>query len=380
MARVRSADPNRPQSLSGKQAVAIRRRLLAWYDRNRRDLPWRRRGDDPYAQWVAEIMLQQTRVETVLAYYERFLDRFPDVVALGGARQQTVLKYWEGLGYYRRAIHMHEAAKQVRKAGGQMPDTLEGLGRLPGIGDYTAAAIASIAFGIPAAAVDGNVCRVTARLAELTKDMTTPAGRAAAARVAEQLLATRRPGDFNQAIMDLGSAICTPRGVRCDRCPLRGHCLAGQSGRAEQLPIRDAVRKRSVPEVRLAVALVLCGDRVLLYRQPADGLWSGLWGFPSIESTDAGADRSLLSDHLSKIGVMVVEISDVIAEVDHRLTHRQLRFRVYGLCAASLVDVPPSWRWATPAARARLTMSTAHRKIEKAGLPLVCPRGKDREA
>ncbi|MCH7849578.1 MAG: A/G-specific adenine glycosylase, partial [Planctomycetes bacterium] len=218
----------------------IRRRLLAWYDRNRRDLPWRRRAADPYAQWVAEAMLQQTRVDTVLNYYERFLKRFPDVPALARASREVVLKHWEGLGYYRRVVHLHEAAKQLAADGAAIPNSSHELRRLPGVGPYLAAAIASIAFGERAAAVDGNVARVISRLMGVTDDVQSGPGRRTIQSLADQLIPPGRPGDFNQAWMDLGSAVCTSRSPDCDACPLSGECVALATGMTDELPVLPA--------------------------------------------------------------------------------------------------------------------------------------------
>ncbi|RME41626.1 MAG: A/G-specific adenine glycosylase, partial [Planctomycetota bacterium] len=245
--------PSAPSSASARDTLPsalrarIRRALLRWYDRHARDLPWRRRRHDPYAQWVAEIMLQQTRVETVIRYYERFLRRFPDVNRLAAARHDTLLKYWEGLGYYRRALHMHEAARRIVKEGNGLPASAEAWRRLPGIGEYTAAAVASIAFGEPVAAVDGNVARVLARLFGVTDAVAPSEGRRRIRGIADRLVSPSRPGDFNQAWMDLGSMVCTPRGPRCDVCPLASCCRSAH--RVEtvgRLPRRG--RHRPLPE------------------------------------------------------------------------------------------------------------------------------------
>ncbi|MHC4548029.1 MAG: A/G-specific adenine glycosylase [Planctomycetota bacterium] len=248
--------------------VRSRRNLLAWYRRRRRDLPWRRTGD-PYAIWVSEIMLQQTRVAAVVPFYERFLRRFPEVLALARARLDTVLALWSGLGYYRRARHLHAAAKILSREG--FPRTAAAWRRLPGVGPYTAAAVASIAFGEPVAVVDGNVERVLCRLHALTdRDPRRLRARAQA------WLAPRAPGDHNQAVMELGATVCTPRSPACPRCPLRGSC------RGRAAPARYPGPKRRARPVteRRAVAFVRRNGKVFLRRRAGPGLLSGLWDLP----------------------------------------------------------------------------------------------------
>ena len=247
----------------------LRRNLLGWYDQSRRDLPWRR-DTEPYRVWVSEIMLQQTRVAAVLGHYARFLQRFPNVQALAAARENSVLSVWSGLGYYHRARRMHQAAKViVRERHGKFPQTAEEWRELPGIGRYTSAAIASIAFGEAAAVVDGNVERVLGRMFGRTE------GREGAWRQAEALIDRERPGDFNQAMMELGATLCTPRTPQCVLCPLNAWCQS-RSGEA----IRpQAPRKRR----ELYYALVERSGSVLLVQRPADAsLMAGMWELPSV--------------------------------------------------------------------------------------------------
>ncbi len=240
------------------------RRLLAWYRRNRRDLPWRR-TKDPYAIWVSEMMLQQTRVVAVIPYYERFLARFPDVHALARARIDDVLALWSGLGYYRRARHLHEAARRVSRDG--FPRSEAHWRELPGIGPYAAAAIASIAFGERAAAVDGNVIRVLSRL---------NATHAPVRELAQAWISSRSPGDFNQAVMELGATVCTPKAPLCPRCPLSSSC----AGRHDPLRYPAPRARKRITEERLSVALVVRGGKVQLRRRPETGLLAGMWELP----------------------------------------------------------------------------------------------------
>jgi A/G-specific adenine glycosylase len=253
-------------------------RLLAWFDRQRRDLPWRR-DRDPYRIWVSEVMLQQTRVETVLPYYERFIERFPDRARLVAAAEDDVLAAWSGLGYYRRARQLLAAARQLEAAGEDWPHTTAGWRRLPGVGAYTAAAVASIAFGESEPAIDGNAIRVLSRLAAESGDPRRAAVRRRHEKLARELLDPARPGDSNQALMELGATLCRPRGPRCELCPLAGECRAARAGKAEEYPVR-----RPAPSPRLeqrVVALVSQRGRFLLFRRPADDpLLGGLWELP----------------------------------------------------------------------------------------------------
>jgi A/G-specific adenine glycosylase len=302
----------------------LQRALLAWYRRSRRDLPWRR-ARDPYAIWLSETMLQQTRVETVLPYYRRFLEALPTVRSLAEAPESRVLSLWSGLGYYRRARMLHAAAKRiVREHRGQLPRDVEGLRRLEGVGDYTAGAVASIAYGVRAALVDGNVTRVLTRLFAVEDDTSTSAGRARIWDVARNLVSSAPgdPGDWNQALMELGAIVCTPRGPACERCPLEAFCSARARGLVDVLPRSSA--KRPPTEVH-RVSLVLVSAvpaRVLLARRRPEVLFGGLWEPPGVEA-GVGAARSLAE----RLGVAASAL-EPMGEVLHVLTHRRLRVTV----------------------------------------------------
>ena len=260
----------------------IRGRLLAAYDAGKRDLPWRDETD-PYRIWVSEIMLQQTRVETVIPYYEKWLHRFPDLESLAAAEEDEVLRLWQGLGYYSRARRLLEGALVVRERfGGTLPETSHGLREIPGIGEYTAGAVASIAFGEVVPAVDGNVKRVLSRLFDL--EAPRPSEYRA---LAEALVDPQRPGDFNQALMELGALICVPRNPRCSACPLAAECLALARGTVADRPARK--RKTPIPEVDIAVGVMVSaggerGDevRLLVQKRPEAGLLAGMWEFPGV--------------------------------------------------------------------------------------------------
>jgi A/G-specific adenine glycosylase len=291
----------------------LRRRLLAWYDTQRRDLPWRRTSD-PYRVWIAEVMLVQTQVDTVIPYYRRFLEHFPDVQSLATADLDEVLKAWEGLGYYARARNLHKAAGiLVAEHGGELPRDEKSLRALPGIGRYVAAAVAAIAFNQPVLAVDGNVRRVLSRLHDLA-DPSEPI-----LREHGEPLVAERPGDVNQALMDLGSAICTPRSPRCEACPIESACLARANGTAAERPGRRPAKKR--PHYDVAVGVVWRGDEILIAKRPAEGLLGGLWEFPGGkpepgESLEAAVVREVGEE----VGVEV-EPGAKIAAVDHAYSH-----------------------------------------------------------
>ncbi len=342
----------------------LRRALLRWYRKRRRDLPWRRTRD-PYAVWVSEIMLQQTRVETVAPYFRRFLEAFPDVRALAAAPEDRVLKLWEGLGYYRRATNLHAAAKRiVQERGGVFPETAAAWKRLPGVGDYTAAAVASIAFGTPAPAVDGNVKRVLARLLEIEAPLGAKEAEVAIRGAAKRLLAPRVPGDFNQAWMDLGSGVCVPSNPRCEACPVRRWCGARARGDPERLPVRRKAGR--VPHERAVAAVIVRRGRWLIGRRPAGGLLGGLWEFPGgkVEAGETPAE-ALLRELREELGVEA-RIGDLFGEAEHAYTHFTVTLQLF---EADLVegDPEPRWhsslKWVFPSQLFRYALPGATRKI-----------------
>ena len=273
--------------------------------------------------WVAEVMLVQTRVDTVIPYYEQFLERFPDVRSLAEADLDDVFKAWEGLGYYARARNLHRAAGLIaREHDGRLPGTAEALRRLPGIGPYTAAAIASIAFGQPAPAVDGNVRRVISRLYDRAE--ATPAELAGLAR---PWVEGGRPGDVNQALMDLGATICVPRAPLCPECPLEGGCLARERGTAAERPGRRKSRPR--PHYEIAVGVIWRDGRILIAKRPAEGLLGGLWEFPG-GKREPGEDpeATVVREVREELGLLV-EPGSKIAAVDHAYTHFEITLHAF---------------------------------------------------
>ena len=324
------------------QIAALRRGLLRWYDRSARDLPWRRLPDDPYAQWLAEMMLQQTQTATVAPYFEKFLERFPSVSDLASADRQSVLELWAGLGYYRRAHLLHDAARIVANdLGGRFPDTVEGLRTLPGVGRYTAGAIASVAFDRRAPILDGNVKRVLARVFAVREAPDEPRTLDRLWHLAEEILPQRRCGDFNQALMDLGATVCTPKRPACGDCPVKGHCAALQLGKVDVIP---APRRRAAQrKVDMRAFIVTSPRRILLVQRSAEGLWPGMTAFPSAETNGKTAFDAM--QLLLPLPVLCrLTKFRPLGAVNHQLTHRQLRFEVFQ-SSAPAVRIRPPFLW-----------------------------------
>jgi A/G-specific adenine glycosylase len=338
----------------------LRPALLAWFDRVRRDLPWRSTRD-PYAIWVSEIMLQQTRAAFVAPYWRRFLDRFPDPAALAAAAEDDVLAAWSGLGYYRRARDLHAAARVVAdRHGGRVPDDPERLRELPGVGRYTAGAIASIAFGREVAVVDGNVRRVLARV------FAPVSGDGRAWEIAAALVRGPRPGDLNQALMELGAIACTPRSPSCRDCPAARWCRAFASGDPEREPA--PVERRATIDVRVAVALVRRGGHVLVERPAPASPLRGRWDVPAIEVPAASAAGDVLAAALAeRFGIEAAFLGDAAANVSHAILHRRLRLEIYsGSLRRGRVRGRADLRWLDPAALDRVPVSGATRKVLRA--------------
>ena len=301
-------------------------RLLGWYDRHRRNLPWRLRSGstaqkrlDPYHVLVSEAMLQQTQVATVIPYFERFVQCFPTVNALAQADEQHVLRVWQGLGYYSRARNLQRAARTVvGELGGRMPETAEALRQLPGVGRYTAGAVASIAFDCRTPIVDGNVARVICRLDRIERDPRERETQALLWRRAEELLPGRRCGDFNSALMELGATVCTPRTPKCLLCPVREHCEAQAAGLQEAIPPPRQAKPTLL--LRRDVWCIRRRNRWLIERRPEKGRWAGMWQFVTVERSRKTAPGA------KQIGV-----------ITHGLTHRQYHYRVF-ICDAGAVE------------------------------------------
>ena len=313
--------------LSSRSFGSAQDKLLAWYRDNRRTLPWRGPlGADAYAVWVSEIMLQQTRVETVIPYFERWMRLFPDVRALAGASEQDVLNAWEGLGYYSRARNLRKAAKiLVDQHDGEIPHDLDDLRKLPGIGRYTVGAIASIAFNMDISALDGNIKRVYARLVDISEPVDSPAGEKILWKLADENLPTGQAGDYNQALMDLGAMICIPKNPRCLICPVMELCKARQNGTQEQRPVMKP--KKDVPHYVHAAGVIMKRGKVLLAQRPSQGLLGGMWEFPNGRVNGDPAKelaKALKTGYKLRLGMKRagnVQNKKVLGVVQHAYTH-----------------------------------------------------------
>ena len=323
--------------------------VVAAYRRGHRDLPWRREPT-PYHVWICEIMAQQTRLEVVVPYWTRWMARFPTVAALAAAPLDDVLAAWAGLGYYSRARNLHRAAQVVvADHGGELPRTVDGLRSLPGIGRYTAGAIASIAMDVRAPLVDGNVIRVFARVFGLEGDLTTTKAQATLWDLAERAVPVDAPGDFNQGLMELGATVCTPRSPACLACPLAAPCVARKTGRQEELPQKRV--KLAPRALGVDLGLVRRRGAWLMVRRPAKGLYGGLWELPTLESL--GAEPAASTPDAERV---------------QKLSHRTLRYRVFTLPKARVSTRPPpapydAARYFPPDALGALGMSSATRAL-----------------
>jgi A/G-specific adenine glycosylase len=304
--------------------------LLDWYEHNARELPWRS-AVSPYCTWISEIMLQQTQVETVLPYFERWMVRFPDIKTLAAADEQDVLTVWEGLGYYSRARNLHRAARQVMmEHNGQLPRTCAALKSLPGIGPYTAAAMASIAFGEDVAAVDGNIRRVIARLFDVSVPARSTQGEKQIQKLTQAYLPLGRAGDYNQALMDLGALICTPKKPDCTSCPIAVECSALQLGLQEERPVR--MPRKKVPHLTVTAAIIRQDGLVLLAQRPPKGLLGGLWEFPggTLEEDDPDLRACLQREIREELGVEI-DVDEPFGQYEHAYTHFKITLHAF-LC------------------------------------------------
>ena len=327
--------------------------IVNWYQLRRRALPWRERSDE-YAVWVSEIMLQQTRVEAVVPYYEDWMARFPTIKDLAAASQQEVLAQWEGLGYYSRARNLHRAAREmVARHGGELPGDLQSVLGLPGLGRYTAGAIASIGFNRPAPIVDGNIGRVLARIFALEHPPRSPEGQRNLWGWAEALLTRRNPRDFNQGLMELGALVCRPRSPACGDCPVARFCAARAAGRVSHYPLTTPGKERPLRE---GVMALVRDDRsnLLLRRREPRGLWGGLWEPPWLEPDKGETTREALMRLLRELRLKTAADPAPLGVVQHDLTHFRLKLTCFGIAAIATAAGPPfassgPMRWAAAA-------------------------------
>ena len=334
--------------------------LKEWYRSNRRDLAFRRTRD-PYAILVAEAMLQRTRIVTGVPYYERFLARFPTVADLANASEEEVLRAWEGLGFYGRARNLHRAARLILSDhGGRVPERVSALRTLPGVGDYTAGAVASIAFGVPVPAIDGNATRVLARVFRLRGDLSRSEGRRRLQAIAESLVPATEPGTYNQALMELGATVCLPRAPKCPACPIRSMCGAFAEGRVEAYPtIR---RTTTVPTVRVAFALIERRGKVLLMQRPARGVLAMFWSLPGGELGTHADEATGLQDLFRSRG-LPVRIAEPLARVDHTFSHRRWKGLMLRGHPAGTIRDREDLMWASPEDIERLPVVSFQRRF-----------------
>lgn len=340
--------------------------LLDWYDRMQRDLPWRKETD-PYRIWVSEIMLQQTRVETVIPYYYRFLQRFPDMQTLAAAQEEELLSLWQGLGYYSRVRNLQKGVREVvARYGGQVPDSHEAVISLPGIGNYTAGAILSIAHNKPEPAVDGNVLRVISRLLQIENRVESPQTKRRIEEAVRAMMATiPRYGDITQALMELGAIVCIPRNPRCVRCPWTEFCLACKN------QIQGLLPKKKSPEpvriVEIYTGILIADGRILTIKRPPRGLLAGMWEFPSAERTAAPADKiegiALLCARYQAIG-HEVSVDSEWRSLTHTFSHREWRMRIF-ICSAKRKNdkIIDGVQWMDRVQMSEATWAGPHRKV-----------------
>lgn len=349
----------------------IAQALLAWYAQHRRSLPWRSQPT-PYRVWVSEVMLQQTRVATVLPYFARWMEALPDLPSLAAAPQEQILELWAGLGYYRRARTLHQAAQVVmQEHGGQLPRDVAGLLSIPGIGRYTAGAIASIAYEVPAPIVDGNVIRILCRIFGLEGDPRARPLEGQLWELAKRLIPSGQARDFNQSMMELGALVCLPRGARCSACPVQRLCQARRQGRVEELP--QLKRKKPPRPVLVGVALVERGGRWLLRQRPAEGLFGGLWELPTVElplhpeAPEGPAEAAAaLEQALAALGVQAQVLPErPHPQVVHSLTHLRMHFLPLDAQLQQVSSPPPgqALQWCTLPEMESVAMASAMRKV-----------------
>lgn len=357
-------------SLYGLKKIDVdqfRSDLISWYQAEKRDLPWRK-DQDPYKIWVSEVMLQQTRVETVIPYFERFMEKYPTMESFAQADEESILKIWEGLGYYSRVRNLHSAVKEVvEKYDGKVPNTREELSKLKGVGPYTAGAILSIAYGKPEHAVDGNVMRVLSRILLIEEDIAKTATRKIFEQAVTELIDPNDPSSFNQGLMELGALICTPTSPSCLLCPVREHCLAFHEGKEEELPKKT--RKKSTKQQNWLIAVLKTMDnRFLIRKRPSEGLLANLWEFPSIEmSSTFPSKRQYLLQFLQTEFTNDIYIDTrTFFRGTHVFSHLQWNMDAFLGKINSQIHVHEPYRLVTMEELDELAFPVPHQKIWKA--------------
>ncbi|MBP3040922.1 A/G-specific adenine glycosylase [Bacillaceae bacterium Marseille-Q3522] len=343
----------------------FQKNLICWFQEDQRSLPWRE-DKDPYKIWVSEIMLQQTKVDTVIPYFKRFIDKFPTVQALSEADEEKVLKSWEGLGYYSRVRNLHSAVKEVQeKYAGKVPDNVKDISDLKGVGPYTAGAILSIAYGKPVPAVDGNVMRVISRLLLITEDIAKPATRKIFEEIVRVLIVKSDPSLFNQALMELGALICTPVSPSCFLCPVRENCLAFAEGKQSELPVKSKKKKQRI----IHLASVLLKDEyghTLIHKRANSGLLANLWEFPTMEiSHHYKSEREQLLQEIDRHYGAKIEVNELITTIEHVFSHLIWKINVYEGKLQSLQEERPDLKVVSKEKIKELPFPVPHQKILK---------------
>ena len=337
--------------------------LIGWFEEEQRKLPWRK-DKNPYKIWVSEIMLQQTRVDTVIPYFTRFIEQFPTIQALAEAEEDKVLKAWEGLGYYSRARNLQSAVKEVHeKYNGQVPNNQQEISTLKGVGPYTAGAILSIAYGLPEPAVDGNVMRVLARILSIWADIAKPSTRKIFEEAVRRLISHENPSFFNQGLMELGALICTPTSPSCLLCPAREHCQAFSEGTVQELPIKTKTKKQK--NVQIAAAILENDEgKILIHKRPNTGLLANLWEFPNVEvhlpyiNEKTQLKESVLSAYRADI-----EVSEMIGQIEHAFSHLTWNINAYKGKVQSSIEETDDLKLVTVKEMEAYAFSVSHQKI-----------------
>ncbi|MCM2533866.1 A/G-specific adenine glycosylase [Neobacillus pocheonensis] len=318
--------------------------LISWFKAEQRCLPWRK-DQDPYKVWVSEIMLQQTRVDTVIPFFNRFIEWFPTIEDLAEANEDKVLKAWEGLGYYSRVRNLQSAVREVKeKYNGVVPNTPKEIAELKGVGPYTAGAILSIAYGIPEPAVDGNVMRVLSRILSIWDDIARQSSRKVFEQAVRELISHDEPSEFNQALMELGALICTPTSPSCLLCPVRDHCQAFYEGVQTELPIKS--KKNKVRNVQLAAVILTDKDgKMLIHKRPANGLLANLWEFPNIEiHHPIENDREQVCNQFKQTYGLIIDLEKIIGQIEHVFSHLVWNINIHSGIICSGFKESDEWK------------------------------------
>ncbi|MGJ7918936.1 A/G-specific adenine glycosylase [Neobacillus sp. LXY-4] len=356
---------NNLERLEKFDQIAFQADLINWFEVEQRQLPWRE-NQDPYRIWVSEIMLQQTRVDTVIPYYNRFIKQFPTIKTLAEADEEKVLKAWEGLGYYSRVRNLHAAVKEVHEHyGGQVPNSPKEIASLKGVGPYTAGAILSIAFGLPEPAVDGNVMRVLSRILLITEDIAKPSVRKIFEQAVRTIISYENPSYFNQALMELGALICTPTSPSCLLCPVRDHCHAFSEGVQDQLPVKTKKKRERLVSIVSAV-LSNHEGKLLIHKRPKEGLLANLWEFPNVEThlTFKNEKQHLMKSLQEKFMVEAV-IGDYLGQIDHVFSHLEWNIHVYKGNMTTEVEESPELRLVSLDELSEYAFPVSHQKMLK---------------